>query len=105
MATIALVIALCGWAAVMVWSQTGRVFEPPAPVSLGEAIEHTDLEFEIYEHEAAGARQAELEREHLTRSGWIDRQRGVAHIPIERAMEITARRLNQPASAERGEHQ
>ncbi|MDX1625265.1 MAG: hypothetical protein R3323_02020 [Wenzhouxiangellaceae bacterium] len=28
------------------------------------------------------------QREHLERTGWVDRRNGIAHIPVERAMEL-----------------
>jgi hypothetical protein len=37
------------------------------------------------------ARFKEQEMRHLTSYGWLDRERGIAHIPIERAMDILAR--------------
>lgn len=37
------------------------------------------------------ARMRERERARLSTYGWVDRQAGVVHIPIERAMEIVAR--------------
>jgi hypothetical protein len=40
--------------------------------------------------ELAAVREAERER--LESYGWVDREKGIAHIPIERAMEITLER-------------
>lgn len=37
------------------------------------------------------AQQDSLVREHLTTYGWIDRERGVVRIPVDRAMELLAR--------------
>lgn len=31
------------------------------------------------------------ERDHLNSYGWVDRERGIAHIPIDRAMEMMAK--------------
>ena len=60
-----------------------------------------------YEEERAKARMEKLKtaREEaakaLTTYGWIDKAKGVAHIPIERAMELTLAdlRMKKPAPA------
>ncbi len=39
----------------------------------------------------AAARNAEA-RKRLESAGWVDRERGVVHVPIDQAMEIIARR-------------
>jgi len=36
------------------------------------------------------------QRERLEHYGWVDRQRGIVHIPIERAMELTVQGGTQP---------
>jgi hypothetical protein len=48
------------------------------------------------------------EEKHLKSYGWIDREKGVAHIPIERAMEILANkglpaRKQKPSGAAKAE--
>jgi hypothetical protein len=53
-----------------------------APPTLG-IIEQT-----LIEHEARGVEQRRIEEERLHQYGWIDRAHGVAHIPIERAMDL-----------------
>ncbi len=53
-----------------------------APPTLG-IIEQT-----LVEHEATGTRQRQLEEERLHQYGWVDRARGVAHIPIDEAMDL-----------------
>ena len=51
-----------------------------APEAIG-LIEQT-----LIEHEERGLSQRRGEEARLHAYGWVDRQRGVAHIPIERAM-------------------
>ena len=67
--------------------------EPPAPHLQGNPA--VDL-----------ARLKEQEMRRLTTYGWIDRQRGIAHIPIDRAMDILARaglpRVTGPEAAKAG---
>lgn len=42
-------------------------------------------------------------KEHLLNSwGWIDRQAGIAHIPIERAMQLAAQKSTPPQAAQEG---
>jgi hypothetical protein len=53
-----------------------------APPTLG-LIEQT-----LIEHEARGTDQRRLEEERLHRYGWVDRPHGVAHIPIDEAMDL-----------------
>ncbi len=53
-----------------------------APPTLG-LIEQT-----LIEHEARGVDERRVEEERLHRYGWVDRARGVAHIPIEEAMDM-----------------
>jgi hypothetical protein len=53
-----------------------------APQTLG-IIEQT-----LVEHEATGIQQRRLEEERLHQYGWVDRARGVAHIPIDEAMDL-----------------
>ena len=38
--------------------------------------------------------------EDLNSYGWVDQQAGIAHIPIDRAMELTVRELSEPPQAD-----
>jgi hypothetical protein len=62
----------------------GRVEEhgDVAPPAIG-LIEQT-----LIEHEERGLLQRRVEEARLGSYGWVDRGRGVAHIPIERAMAL-----------------
>jgi hypothetical protein len=53
-----------------------------APPTLG-IIEQT-----LIEHEKRGVDQRSVEEEHLHRYGWVDRPHGIAHIPIDKAMDL-----------------
>jgi hypothetical protein len=53
-----------------------------APPTLG-IIEQT-----LIEHEARGTEQRRVEEERLHRYGWVDRDHGVARIPIDKAMDL-----------------
>jgi hypothetical protein len=65
-----------------------------APPTLG-LIEQT-----LVEHEATGLRQRQLEEERLHHYGWVDRARGVAHIPIDEAMDLVVAETGRDAGEE-----
>ena len=44
--------------------------------------------------------QQAIERERLHGYGWVDRQAGVVHIPIEKAIELTAQRAQAAGDAQ-----
>jgi hypothetical protein len=46
------------------------------------------LEQTLIEHEERGVQQREREEGRLREYGWVDRARGVVHIPIDRAMAV-----------------
>lgn len=62
----------------------GAVAPTPAQVGKPEIGIVDQTLFET-EHRAADERRSKLER--LSTYGWVDRERGLIHIPIERAME------------------
>jgi hypothetical protein len=89
--SVALLIVLLTWLATVrwnVWSETPLQNAPPAPqVSEGPRLQ-----------EAPEADLAELRRAAETRLGsfgWVDRARGIAHIPIEEAMRLRIERARQ----------
>jgi hypothetical protein len=53
-----------------------------APPTLG-LIEQT-----LIEHEARGTDQRRMEEQRLHQFGWVDRARGVAYIPIDKAIDL-----------------
>lgn len=67
-----------------------------APPTLG-IIEQT-----LIEHEARGVQQRRLEEERLHQYGWVDRARGVAHIPIDKAMDLFVAESAHPGRADGG---
>ncbi len=68
-------------------------------VGLGLVLLHRPAALDRLDEERAGVRSAKLvalrlqEDEALHRSGWIDRERGIARIPIDDAIPLAAQRL------------
>jgi hypothetical protein len=46
------------------------------------------LERELFDRPSEGLREREAELERLRSWGWVDRDHGIVHMPIERAMEL-----------------
>jgi hypothetical protein len=67
-----------------------------APPTIG-LVEQT-----LIEHEARGLEERRVEEARLHAYGWVDRGRGIAHIPIERAMAITVAENRTDAGGEGG---
>jgi len=61
----------------------------PLPAELGQSKIGL-VEQQIFELADRGERQRAAQRARLGSYGWVDRQAGVAHIPIDRAMELVA---------------
>lgn len=68
---------------------------PPPPGELG--IFYDDIEAT-----AEGIRRHVLARRALESYGWVDRERGIAHVPIEVAMEMVLREAPAPGPEELG---
>ncbi len=60
---------------------------PPVPQEVGSS-KIGMVEQQLYGLAQRGARDREVRLERLGSYGWVDRGAGVAHIPIERAMEL-----------------
>jgi hypothetical protein len=60
---------------------------PPTPSEVGRA-KIGIVEQRLFEHANQGPAWREAAERRLSSFGWVDRQKGVAHIPIERAMEM-----------------
>jgi hypothetical protein len=71
------------------WSARERALPPPVPVAraLPQAPPEPRLQTSPEEDLRALRREEDERLEHY---GWIDRQAGVIHVPIERAMELIA---------------
>lgn len=61
------------------------------PTTAGQQPAPRELETQTYQESFRRHQQAE-QRRLLHRYGWIDRNQGIARIPIERAMEVLAER-------------
>jgi hypothetical protein len=48
------------------------------------------VEQQIFEKAERGSRDRAMREERLRSYGWVDRRRGVVHLPIERAMDLVA---------------
>lgn len=46
------------------------------------------IEQRLFEHANQGVAWREQARQRLSSTGWVDREKGVVHIPIERAMDL-----------------
>ena len=57
------------------------------------------LEQQLFESATRGVRDREARKKALESYGWVDRKAGVVHIPIERAMELTAKGVRPRATA------
>lgn len=90
---VAIVVVMSACAAGIVWWRTGRFFTPDIPAPDPEVVKRTVLEQQMFDLEAAGLEQRSMEHAHLHSYGWVDRDRNVAHIPIQEAMQMTLRRL------------
>ena len=67
-----------------------------APPAIG-LVEQT-----LIEHEERGLEERRAEEARLHAYGWVDRGRGIAHIPIERAMAVTVEENRTGASEDGG---
>jgi hypothetical protein len=54
------------------------------------------VEQELFQLSFRGERERDAKRRHLESWGWVDREKGVVHMPIERAMDLTAKGVRPP---------
>jgi hypothetical protein len=79
------------WGAIM-YAETGRLTTPaPAPdvTKIGQREIGMVIQ-PLFDIDKQPIERFQRDRERLGRYGWIDRRRGIVHIPIERAMELVA---------------
>jgi hypothetical protein len=55
------------------------------------------VEQQLFDTNLRGARDSAARRAHLDGYGWVDRQAGLLHIPVARAMELVAQGARVPA--------
>jgi hypothetical protein len=61
----------------------------PVPQELGQSKIGL-VEQQLFETATRGRRDLEARRERLGTYGWVDQKAGIVHLPIERAMELSA---------------
>jgi hypothetical protein len=69
----------------------------PMPAELGQS-KIAMVEQDMFDVAVRGARDRARKRERLGSYGWVDREAGVAHMPIERAMDLVAKGVRPPAA-------
>lgn len=63
---------------------------PPVPAEIGRS-KIGMVEQQLFDRAVRGERDRAARLERLGSFGWVDRRAGVAHIPIEQAMELVAK--------------
>jgi hypothetical protein len=64
-------------------------------------MQEDELRLKVYTQPYEELRRLDAEQlEDLNSYGWVDQQAGIAHIPIDRAMELTVRELSEPPQAD-----
>ncbi len=63
---------------------------PAAPEAMAAAREVSGIEQSLVVNDSEGLRRSEAQRKELESYRWVDRQRGLVQIPIQRAMELVA---------------
>jgi hypothetical protein len=100
------VLAVVASTALLDASSTGKLGGGPAErvEKYGEVAPPTIglIEQTLIEHEDRGLSQRRGEEARLHAYGWVDRPRGVAHIPIERAMALVVDENGADAGPEGG---
>jgi hypothetical protein len=80
------------WAATVQRGETGSVRSDTAPPPALAGRREVGMVYQPPFGESIAAAKNEKARRRLSSAGWVDRDGGVAHIPIEQAMEIVVRR-------------
>jgi len=78
---------VAGLAMVSIRHEVNPAGPPALPVETGQAKIGL-LEQRLFEHANQGVAWRAQAMERLHSTGWVDRSKGVVHIPIERAMEM-----------------
>jgi hypothetical protein len=97
---VALTILFSAWAALTVNTQTGDFFSPEPAGLDPQTLEETPLQFDLFEAEGVGLQMKRRDLDQLQRLGWLDRDRGFVHLPIDIAMQIQISKLR--AQQQRG---
>lgn len=68
----------------------------PVPPEIGQS-KIAVVEQQLFELSDRGAKDRAARLERLGSYGWVDRKAGIVHLPIERAMELSAQGVRPPA--------
>jgi hypothetical protein len=80
------------WASTVQRGVTGSVRSDTAPRPALAGRREVGMVYQTRFGESIAAAKNEEARRRLESAGWVDRDGGVVHVPIEQAMEIVARR-------------
>jgi hypothetical protein len=69
----------------------------PIPPEVGQS-KIGMVEQQLFELSVRGERERAAKLQHLQGWGWVDRDRGLLHMPIDRAMELTVQGVRPPAA-------
>lgn len=88
-ATTVLSFALGGWAC-SIARRLGPKMGGPEPDAVEPVqLVHSSLDRELFQSEpTTAAKQRGADRQRLDRWGWVDRDRGIVHMPIEAAIRL-----------------
>jgi hypothetical protein len=76
---------------------------PPLPVPQEIGLSKIGLvEQQLFESATRGEKDREAHRQRLGSYGWVDRKAGIVHLPIDRAMELSAQGVRPRASPPEG---
>jgi hypothetical protein len=94
----ALAIFILAGAGAVAWIRHSNAATPQAalPPEVGQSKIGL-VEQQLFDTTLRGARDTAARRAHLDATGWVDRQAGVLHIPIARAMALVAEGVRVPA--------
>jgi hypothetical protein len=67
----------------------------PVPPEVGES-KIGMVEQQLFQLSFRGERERAAKLEHLGSWGWVDRERGLLHMPIDRAMDLTVKGVRPP---------
>ena len=86
--SVVIAVVLAGLAAVaaLTIAIRGQVPLEMAPPQVREDVSH--VEAQVFARETAAERSARQARARLYSYGWVDRQRGIVHVPVEAAMRL-----------------
>jgi hypothetical protein len=97
-----LVFLIAGWAAVAYLHVRQAEHGPVAPAAEAGKSKIGMVEQDFFDVSVRGQRLDAAKRGRLAAWGWVDRDAGVVHMPIDRAMELVARGVRPGAAAAPG---